>query len=142
MIDWITQVFTSLTWGQVLFGLGMFAVSFAVSTALVSYALVKLPATYFHSSHSRDFWADRHLALRWSGLIMKNLIGLILIALGVLMSLPGVPGPGIVTVLLGLVMLDIPGKRPFETRLVKRPSVLRTINRLREKFGKPPLILD
>lgn len=142
MIDWITQVFTSLTWGKVLFGLGMFTISFAVSTALVSYALVKLPATYFHSSHSRDFWADRHLALRWSGLIMKNLIGLILIALGVLMSLPGVPGPGILTILLGLVMLDIPGKRPFETRLVKRPSVLRTINRLREKFGQPPLILD
>ncbi|HEX8652759.1 MAG TPA: hypothetical protein VF708_18225 [Pyrinomonadaceae bacterium] len=142
MIDWITQVFTSLTWGKVLFGLGVFAISFAVSTALVSYALVRLPATYFHTSHSRDFWADRHRALRWSGLIMKNLIGLILIALGVLMSLPGVPGPGILTILLGLVMLDIPGKRPLETRLVKRPPVLRAINRLREKFGKPPLILD
>jgi hypothetical protein len=142
MIEWIVHAWTTLTWGKVLFGLGLFVISFAVSTALVSYALVKLPATYFHSSHSRDFWADRPRALRWSGLIMKNLVGLILIVLGVLMSLPGVPGPGIVTVLLGLVMLDIPGKRPFETRLVKRPSVLRTINRLREKFGKPPLVLD
>ena len=142
MSDWIIQVFASLTWGKVLFGLLMFAISFTVSTALVSFVLVKLPATYFHTSHSRDFWVDRHRALRWSGLILKNFIGLVLIALGVLMSLPGVPGPGILTILLGLVMLDIPGKRPLETRLVKRPPVLRSMNRLRERFGKPPLILD
>jgi hypothetical protein len=58
------------------------------------------------------------------------------------MSLPGVPGQGILTILLGLIMMDIPGKRPFETGLVKRPKVLQSINRLRERFGKPPLILD
>lgn len=136
------QAWNSLTWGEVLAGLGIFAISFTVSMALVSFVLVKLPATYFHSAHSRDFWVDRNRAMRWGGLIMKNFIGLILIVVGVILSLPGVPGPGILTILLGLVMLDIPGKRPLETRLVKRPPVLRSINRLRERFGKPPLILD
>jgi hypothetical protein len=58
------------------------------------------------------------------------------------MSLPGIPGPGILTILLGLVMMDIPGKRPLETRLVSRPSVLQAINRLRARFDKPPLVLD
>ena len=142
MIDWITQALTSLTWEKVLIGLGMFVISFTISIALVSFVLVKLPATYFHSSHAREFWADRPRAVRWSGLVLKNFIGLILIVLGVIMSLPGVPGQGILTILLGLIMLDIPGKRPFETRLVKQPRVLQSINRLRGRFGKPPLILD
>ncbi len=142
MIDWITQTLAALTWGRVLAGLGMFVISFTLSLALVSFVLVKLPPTYFQASHSRDFWVERHRAVRWSGLILKNLIGLVLIVLGVIMSLPGVPGQGILTILLGLIMLDIPGKRPLETSLVKQPKVLRSINSLRERFGKPPLILD
>nr|ALS88861.1 sodium:dicarboxylate symporter family [uncultured bacterium] len=142
MIEWITHLWTSLTWQNALLGVGMFIVSFTVSLALVSFVLVKLPANYFHSSHAREFWVDRHRALRWSGLVLKNLIGLVLIILGIIMSLPGVPGQGILTILLGLIMLDIPGKRPLETGLVRRPKVLNSINRLREKFGKPPLILD
>ena len=142
MIDWITQTLASLSWQNVLLGLGMFAVSFTISLAMVSFVLVKLPATYFHSSHAREFWADRPRAVRWSGLVLKNFIGLIMIALGIVMSLPGVPGQGILTILLGLVMLDIPGKRPLETRLVKHPKVLQSINSLRGRFGKPPLVLD
>lgn len=142
MTDWLAQFWATLTWQTVLFGAAMFTLSFAVSTGLVSYVLVKLPATYFHPSHARAFWEDKNRAMRWGGLILKNFIGVVLIVVGIVMSLPGVPGPGIVTILLGLVMLDIPGKRPFETRLVKRPKVLQSINRLRERFGKPPLILD
>jgi hypothetical protein len=142
MIDWITQLWAALTWQSALIGLGMFVISFTASLALVSFVLVKLPVNYFHSSHAREFWTDRHRAVRWSGIVLKNFAGLILIVLGVLMSLPGVPGQGILTILLGLIMLDIPGKRPLETSLVKRPKVLRSINRLRERFGKPPLQLD
>jgi hypothetical protein len=142
MVDWILRAWASLTWGKVLVGLGTFVISFTVSIALVSFVLVRLPANYFHTSHARAFWEDKHRAVRWSGLVLKNLIGLVLIVLGIIMSLPGVPGQGILTILLGLIMMDIPGKRPLETRLVKRPPVLRSINRLRERFGKPPLILD
>ena len=142
MIDWITQAWAALTWQSVLVGLGMFVLSFTISLALVSFVLVKLPANYFHSSHTRAFWTDRHRAIRWSGLVLKNLAGLLLIVLGIIMSLPGVPGQGLLTILLGLIMMDIPGKRPLETRLVSRPKVLQSINRLRGRFGKPPLILD
>jgi hypothetical protein len=40
------------------------------------------------------------------------------------------------------MLLDFPGKRRFEHKLVSRPRVLQTINQLRRKFDKPPLILD
>jgi UPF0716 family protein affecting phage T7 exclusion len=142
MKDWLVQFWSSLTWQKVLMGGGLFLLSFAISTALVSIALVKLPANYFHSSHAREFFESDNRAIRWAGVILKNLLGVALIVIGVVLSLPGIPGPGFVTILLGLVMLDIPGKRPLETRLIRRPAVLQSINRLRKRFGKEPLILD
>jgi hypothetical protein len=58
------------------------------------------------------------------------------------MTLPGVPGPGLLTVLLGIMLLDFPGKRALELRLVRRQQVHRTIDRVRKRYGKPPLLLD
>jgi len=142
MTDWLAQYWQQLTWQTVFMGAGLFLLSFTISTALVSYALVKLPANYFHSSHAREFFESDNRAIRWGGVILKNLIGFVLIVVGIILSLPGIPGPGLVTILLGLVMLDIPGKRPLETRLVRRPKVLQSINGLRARFDKPPLVLD
>jgi hypothetical protein len=55
---------------------------------------------------------------------------------------PGVPGQGVLTILLGIMLLDFPGKRALETRIVGRPRVNGAVNALRARFGKPPLILD
>jgi hypothetical protein len=58
------------------------------------------------------------------------------------MSLPGVPGQGVLTILLGIMLLDLPGKRRLEQKILKQPKVLKKINSLRQKFSKPPLVLD
>jgi hypothetical protein len=120
----------------------IFAVTFAGSIGVISFILVKLPPTYFQESHSRAFWIDRHPSVRWAGLIGKNALGVVLVLLGILMSLPGIPGQGILTILLGIMLLDLPGKRRLESRILKQPRVLEKINRLRHKFSKPPLVLD
>ncbi|HYG08570.1 MAG TPA: hypothetical protein VD835_01220, partial [Pyrinomonadaceae bacterium] len=65
-----------------------------------------------------------------------------LVLFGVLMSLPGVPGQGVLTILMGVMLLDFPGKRRLELKLVSRPNVLRAINRIRQRFDRPPLQLD
>jgi hypothetical protein len=80
--------------------------------------------------------------VRWGAVILKNILGVILILIGLALSLPGVPGQGLLTILLGLIMLDIPGKRPLEARIIKRPTILAAINKLRAKYNKPPLELD
>ncbi len=85
---------------------------------------------------------ERHPFLRWSGIVVKNLLGLLLIIAGIIMAVPGVPGPGVLTILLGIMLMDFPGKRRLEHKLVSRPRVFAAINQLREKFGKPPLVLD
>ncbi|MGH7821932.1 MAG: hypothetical protein ACREQ9_19390 [Candidatus Binatia bacterium] len=134
--------FLELTWSEILLGITVFLASFVGTTVAAAFLLVKLPAEYFQSNHPRRFWIDRHPVLRWSGLVLKNLFGLLVFAVGVILSMPGVPGPGILTILIAITLLDFPGKRRFERWLVGRPQIFRAVNRLRARFEKPPLVLD
>lgn len=142
MGDYLMQFAPELTWQNVVLGVLLFIITFAGSSALVSFVLVKIPANYFHSSHEREFLTDRHHAVRWTGIIFKNIAGVVLIFVGIVMAVPGVPGPGFLIIFFGIVLVDFPGKRRLEQKLVGRPKVLKTINRLRLKFDKPPLLLD
>jgi len=80
--------------------------------------------------------------VRVSGLILKNLAGGLLVALGIIMALPGVPGQGLLTALIGLTLLNFPGKTNLERRLISRPAVCKAINSWRARFSRPPLELD
>jgi hypothetical protein len=125
-------------WIYILLGLALSVLVSVGGLAVVGFLLVRLPADYFCDSSSRDFWIDRHPVIRRTGLIVKNLFGAVLVALGVLLSLPGVPGPGLLTILIGVMLLDFPGKRRLERWLIGLPTILRTINRFRRRYGKPP----
>lgn len=138
----LTDVFGLITWQSVLLGVLLFLVTFTISLAIVSFIMVRIPADYFQQDRPRDLWSDRHPAVRLLGVLAKNLLGILLVGLGILMSIPGVPGQGILTILLGIMLLDFPGKRNLEHKLVSRPAVLKTINKLRHRFGKPSLVLD
>jgi UPF0716 family protein affecting phage T7 exclusion len=84
----------------------------------------------------------RHPAIRAAGIIGKNILGVLLVVVGILLSIPGVPGQGLLTILLGIMLLDFPGKRRLEQNLLSRPQILKTINRLRARFGKQALEID
>ncbi len=142
MIDRLTSFLPSLTWGSILLGLGLFLGSLVISFAAIGIVMVKIPANYFSSHYKQDFLPGSPWIVRWGAVIIKNILGLILIVIGILLSLPGVPGQGILTILLGLIMIDIPGKRPLEARIIKRPTVLAACNKLRDRYGKPQLLLD
>jgi hypothetical protein len=132
-----------LPWQGVLLGVLLFAVTFVGSLAVVACVLVQLPATYFCRDHPPAIpGVERHPLVRWTALVLKNLLGVVVVAVGVLLSLPGVPGQGLLTILLGVMLLNFPGKRRLERKLVSRPRVRAGINRLRARFGKPPLVLD
>jgi multisubunit Na+/H+ antiporter MnhG subunit len=142
MSERLEALWDSLTLGNVLLGVVLFLVSLTVSFVAIAVVMVKIPANYFSSHYKQDFLPDSHWTVRWGAVILKNILGVCLIILGVLLSLPGVPGQGILTILLGLIMIDIPGKRPLEAKIIKRPTVLAAVNKLRDKYGKPPLELD
>jgi len=142
MIDWLSHFWSSLTWQSILIGVLLFLVSLAVSFTSIAVVMVKIPPTYFSLTHRRDFLPNSKWYVRSGAMAAKNVLGVFLIILGLILSLPGVPGQGILTILLGLVMLDIPGKRPLEARIIQRPAVLSAVNSLRARYGKPPLIMD
>jgi len=142
MIELATGFFDSITLRDVLVTLGVLLVTFVVNLAIVSLILVKLPSTYFQKSHNRDILPDSSPLVRVLAKIGKNVLGVLLVALGVVLSLPGVPGQGLLTVLLGIMLLDIPGRRRLEMKIVSRPKILHAINKLRHRFGKRALLLD
>ena len=104
--------------------------------------LVKLPADHFSKSRKTKFWHGPRPAIHAAKVIGKNIAGVLLVALGIVLSLPGVPGQGLLTVLLGIMLLDFPGRDRLEQKLLSRPSIVSTINRLRGRFDKPPLELN
>lgn len=128
--------------GRLLLGALIFVVSSIGGLAVVGVIVVKLPADYFDPSRKREFLIGRHPLLRAAALVLKNVLGLVVVTVGAVLSAPGVPGPGILTILIGIMLLDFPGKLRLERWMVSRPRVLRTINQLRAKYRKPPLSLD
>jgi len=121
-----------------LIGVVIFVVSFVGTTALTVWFVVKLPADYFvqqRQPRSDSRWSVSH----WAQFLLRNLLALALIGLGVVLSLPGIPGQGLLTILLGIMLSDFPGKERLERKIVSYPKVLVALNRLRQRFGKPPL---
>ena len=142
MMDFLTDAIAGLTWRSVLIGTAIFLATFLLSLGIVSLILVKLPVNYFRKDHHSKFWADKPPAVRVLAVIGKNILGWLLIVVGIILSLPGVPGQGLLTVLLGVMLVDFPGKHRLEQKLLHRPAIKNAITRLRARFGKRPLELD
>ena len=141
-MSWLLDFWETLTPGRIALGLALFVVSFTISSLAVGIVLVSVPPNYFSTHYQRDFLPNTRAWVRWGAVAGKNILGVFLILLGIVLSLPGVPGQGILTILLGLIMLDIPGKRPLEAKIIQRPAVLAAINKLRARYQKPPLAMD
>ena len=141
MFDSISEFVLAITWQNLLIGTLIFVGSFFINLAIVSFILVKLPADHFSKNRKTKFWSGPHPMLHAAKVVGKNVAGALLVALGIVLSLPGVPGQGLLTVLLGVMLLDFPGRNRLEQKLLSRPSIVNAINRLRGRFDKPPLEL-
>src|SRR5687767_228895 len=93
-------VLTLITLNSLLLGVLLFVVTFSVNLAIVSFVLVKIPPDYFKKDNARPFLSESSPLVRYLGLAGKNLLGALLVALGIVLSLPGVPGQGLLTILL------------------------------------------
>lgn len=134
MLAWVQQHARLMWWLAVLS-----AAMFVASLAAMPWLLVRIPPRYFMTDKHPHPWADRHPIIRLLFSAGKNLLGLALVALGVLMLV--LPGQGILTILVGLVLLDFPGKHRVLLWTVSRPTVLKSINWIRAKAGHEPLVV-
>jgi archaellum biogenesis protein FlaJ (TadC family) len=141
MFDFVAELFSGLTWRSVIVGVLIFLATFFLNLGIVSVILVKLPKDHFKKEKSKGVTGS-NATVRVLKVIGKNVAGWLLIALGIVLSVPGVPGQGLLTILLGVMLVDFPGKHRLEQKLLSRPGIIKTINRLRGRFGKPALELD
>ena len=116
-------------------GLSVLAV---IATAVgVPWVVARLPHDYF-SRKSRAVWRrsapEPLLAMVLS--VLKNLLGAVLLVLGIIMLVT--PGQGLLTILIGLMLMNFPGKYRLERWMVLRPGVLRALNWLRRRRRQPP----
>ena len=112
--------------------------SMVAVTLLLPGRVARLPADYFASSYSRP--TDRTTAFKLVRGIGRNILGVVFVLGGIGMLL--LPGQGVLTILVGVFLLDFPGKCALERAVVRREPVKRILDRIREKRGQPPLRLD
>lgn len=139
-MDWLLSTVEQYISTETLVALTVLSIIFFVGSLIaIPFILVRLPADFFDIRVPRPWMEDHHPVLRVLGHLVKNAVGGIFLFAGFLMLF--LPGQGILTMLIGISMLDFPGKRNVEAKLIGQPAVLNTINGMREKFGKPPLII-
>ncbi len=127
--------------GGLWWGIGV-SIGLAIgSIALAVAIIVRWPPDHFLREHVLET-PKQHPLPRTLALIAKNMLGGVVILLGMVMALPGIPGQGLLMMIVGVTILDFPGKRRLERRLIARPRILRSINTLRARFGHPPLVME
>jgi hypothetical protein len=139
-MDWLLATVQQYVSTDTLVTLTALSVVFFIGSLIaIPFILVRLPTDFFDTRVPRRWMENHHPVLRLLGHLVKNVIGAIFLFVGFLMLF--LPGQGILTMLIGVTMLDFPGKHKFEARMIGRPAVLNAINSMRQKFGRPPLII-
>jgi hypothetical protein len=138
MIEGLTELYKSH--GQLFAWLAASSVLlFILSIASLPWLVSRIPEDYFLSSEPYSHYHEfRHPVVRIMILGVKNLVGFVLLLAGIAMLV--LPGQGVLTILMGLVLLNFPGKRQFERWLVKKHAVLKALNWLRRRAGHAPLL--
>ncbi len=109
---------------------------FIFSLISIKWLVALIPSDYFIENKRNKYQSSYPLTWLIS-IIIKNIVGYILIIGGILMLV--LPGQGLFTIIIGLMLSNYPGKYFIERKFIAIPSVLKTINWLRKKSNKPPL---
>lgn len=143
MIAWLTDIFSqfisvlgTLGWWLAVISVAMFLLSIVA----IRFIVLRIPADYFMRSKP-TFNGSRHPLLSGLLYVVRNLAGFVLLVVGLIMSIPGVMGQGVLTILIALSLMDFPGKRALELKIIRQRIILNTINSVRAKAGKPALEL-
>ncbi len=129
--DFITEYKIYIVW-LVSISLGIFVFSLVT----IKWLVALIPEDYFVMKSGSKFRSKRPYLWLITA-VVKNLVGYTLILGGIIMLF--VPGQGLFTIFIGLILSNYPGKYYVERRIVAMPKILNTVNWLRKKTDKPPL---
>ena len=136
VLQWLEQNQEPLAW------LGALSLlTFFISLLTLPWLVARIPEDYFLSKRRQPTdWKQEKPLVRSLLLVGKNILGGILLCGGFLMLF--VPGQGLLTIAMGLLLMDYPGKFKLERRIVSMPATLNSLNWLRAKTNNPPLRMD
>lgn len=133
MIEWIGD-----HPGLLIGAFGLSLALFIASLIAVPIAITRIPADYFtHEHRPRSAWQRFPAIVRILFVGARSLIAVILIVAGIAML--ALPGQGLLTIVIGIFLLDFPGKYALERRIIRRDRVRALLNRLRRRRRVPPL---
>ena len=136
MLDAVFEVLK--THEQLFWLLGLGSLALLVGTALlIPWLLIVLPPDFFARLPARPF-QGRHPVIAILLIIFRNFLGAVLLAAGIVMLF--IPGQGLLTILIGLALIDFPGKHTLLMRLFSNPRVFNPANRIRRWAGKPEFV--
>lgn len=99
------------------------------------FLVVLIPCHYFQERVAPPSpWLEKRPNLRFCLKVLRNIVAVGLLITGI--AFLALPGPGFLTLLAAAILSDFRGKRKFEIWLAKKPSVLRSINWIRQKAGR------
>lgn len=109
---------------------------FLFSLLSIKWLVSLIPEDYFINKKDSKIKTN-NIFIWYVVLIFKNLIGYSLILGGIMMLV--LPGQGLFTIIIGLMMSNYPGKYSIEKKFIAIPTILKSINWLRRKSNKPPI---
>ena len=135
MYHWLNTHRVVIGW---LFGLSV--VAFIATLIAIPFLVINMSPFYFLDPRPEvASWRGRHPALRTVARMAKNMMGALFVLAGIAMLV--LPGQGVLTILIGLTLIDFPHKRDLELLIVRQRQILWLINRMRTKAGRQPLVL-
>ena len=111
---------------------------FLFSLLTIKWLVALIPEDYFINRKASKMRSSNPV-LWYIVLIIKNVVGYSLVLGGIMMLV--LPGQGVFTIIIGLMLSNYPGKYSIERKFIAIPSILKSINWLRQKSNKPPLNL-
>ena len=115
-------------------------VFFVGSLIAVPWLVGQIPTDYFMPKSERHLlFRHQHPVVSLLGRFCKNLLGGVLLLAGVAMLI--LPGQGLLTILLGIMLIDFPGKRRLEILIIRRRAINRVVCWIRRRAGQEELRL-
>jgi hypothetical protein len=115
--------------------------TFFVTLFAVPILIIHIPDKYFlHNRRSSPKNPKDAIGLRLVCRILKNILGVFFVLTGLIMLF--LPGQGLLSILIGVMLMNFPGKYRVERGIIREKKVLSTINWLRAKAHRPPLQVE
>jgi hypothetical protein len=130
IIDWIQTHDVLLGWA------GLFSfITFVCTMVIIPIVILLLPPRYLLDPAQPAF--NFNPLQKSVFLPLKNTIGGFLVVAGIGMLF--LPGQGLLTLFVGVVLIDFPRKRKVVRWFLGRKRLLRLINRFRARFNRLPM---